>query len=214
MYGKIEALALGNYADAIYHPFAGVDQELKEIFRERMEVRCTGDYGMLNEEYLAPYRLFVSYTEFLEEKLSPARTAALLAYVARGGGLLAIHNGISLQRNQELAILLGGKFVGHPERTVLPIRVLERNHRIMDRVEDFAVDDEPYRFEFNPHVRTKVLAEYEHEGQRWPAAWTHDFGLGRVVYLMPGHDRSAFEVPDYRRLILNAGLWAAKAYGQ
>lgn len=211
MNGPMEALALGNYADAIYHPFAGVDDELRDIFRDRIAVRCTGDYGMLKEEYLAPYRLFISYTEFLEEKLSPARTAALLGYVARGGGLLAIHNGISLQRNQELAVMLGGKFTSHPEFTSLSIRIRERNHRIMDRVEPFTVDDEPYRFEFNPHVRTTILAEYEHEDRLWPAAWTHDFGLGRVVYLMPGHRREAFRVEEYRKLILNAGLWAARA---
>jgi hypothetical protein len=26
-----------------------------------------------------------------------------------------------------------------------------------------------------------------HEGTRRPAAWAHEFGLGRVAYLMPGH---------------------------
>ncbi|MFB9275640.1 ThuA domain-containing protein [Cohnella cellulosilytica] len=211
MGNEIQALALGNYSDAIYHPFAGVDEELRQIFRERIDVRCTGDYGMLKEEYLAPYRLFISYTEFLEEKLSAGRTGALLSFVAKGGGLLAIHNGISLQRNQELAALLGGKFMSHPEYTALPIRIREPNHRITDRVKPFTVEDEPYRFEFNPHIRTTIFAEYEHDGAYWPAAWTHDFGLGRVVYLMPGHRRSAFESEDYRRLILNAGLWAAQA---
>jgi len=208
---QLQALALGNYTDAIYHPFAGVDKEIERIFEGRIDVRSTGDYGMLKEEYLSPYRLLISYTEFLEEKLSPERTGALLSFVARGGGLLAIHNGISLQRNQELAAMLGGKFTSHPEYTSLPIRILERNHRMMDRVEPFTVEDEPYRFEFNPHIRTTILAEYEHEGSYWPAAWTHEFGLGRVVYLMPGHRVSVFQVEGYRRMILNAGLWAAKA---
>lgn len=209
----IQALALGNYSDAIYHPFAGVDKEIEQIFHGKIDVRSSGDYGMLKEEYLSSYQLFISYTEFMEEKLSPSRTAALLSFVARGGGFLAIHNGISLQRNQELAVMLGAKFTHHPDFTSLPIRIREPNHRIMDRVEPFIVEDEPYRFEFNPHVQTKILAEYEHEGERWPAAWTHEFGLGRVVYLMPGHQLSAFKVEGYRRLILNAGLWAAKMIG-
>ncbi|TFE29528.1 ThuA domain-containing protein [Cohnella luojiensis] len=206
----MRALALGNYSDAIYHPFEGVDKEIEQIFREKIDVRSTGDYGMLKEEYLEPYRLFISYTEFVEEKLSPARTAALLSFVARGGGFLAIHNGISLQRNQELAVMIGGKFTGHPDFTSLPVSIRQPNHRIMDRVESFTVDDEPYRFEFDPFIRTTVLAEYEHEGEKWPAAWTHEFGLGRIVYLMPGHQLSSFKVEAYRKLILNAGLWAAK----
>ncbi|MFC4597657.1 ThuA domain-containing protein [Cohnella hongkongensis] len=208
---EIQALALGHYSDAIYHPFAGVDEELRYIFRDRIDVRCTGDYGMLKEEYLAPYRLFISYTEFVEEKLPAERVGALLSFVARGGGLLAVHNGISLQRNQELAALLGGKFMHHPPLTELPIRIREPNHRIMDRVEPFTVEDEPYRFEFNPHIRTTILAEYEHDGSYWPAAWTHEFGLGRVVYLMPGHQLSTFKNEGYRQLMVNAGLWAARA---
>ncbi|RED64895.1 ThuA domain-containing protein [Cohnella lupini] len=207
---NIHALALGNYADAIYHPFEGVDKEIESIFRGAIDVRSTGDYGMLKEEYLEPYRLFISYTEFVEEKLSPARTAALLSFVARGGGFLAIHNGISLQRNQELASMIGAKFVSHPDFTTLPISIRQPNHRIMDRVEPFAVDDEPYRFEFDPFVQKTILAEYDHDGEKWPAAWTHEFGLGRIVYLMPGHQLSAFKVEAYRKLILNAGLWAAK----
>lgn len=206
----IQALALGNYSDAIYHPFAGVDKEIERIFHGNIDVRSTGDYGMLKEEYLSSYRLFISYTEFVDEKLSPDRTAALLSFVARGGGFLAIHNGISLQRNQELAAMIGAKFASHPEFTSLPIRIREPNHRIMDRVESFTVDDEPYRFDFNPHIQTTILAEYEHEGEKWPAAWTHEFGLGRIVYLMPGHQLSSFRVESYRKLILNAGMWAAK----
>lgn len=106
--------------------------------------------------------------------------------------------------------MIGAKFASHPEFTSLPVHIREPNHRIMDRVEPFIVDDEPYRFEFNPHIRTTILAEYEHEGEMWPAAWTHEFGLGRIVYLMPGHRLSAFKVEGYRKLILNAGLWAAK----
>ncbi len=206
----IQALALGNYRDAKYHPFTGVDKEIEQIFQGKIAIRSTGDYGMLNEEYLSPYRLFISYTEFVKEKLSPARTAALLSFVALGGGFLSIHNGISLQRNQELAVMHGAKFTGHPPFTTLPIHIREPNHRIMDQVEPFSIDDEPYRFEFNPHIQTTILAEYEHEGEKWPAAWTHEFGLGRIVYLMPGHQLSSFKVNAYRKLILNAGLWAAK----
>ncbi|RKP53233.1 ThuA domain-containing protein [Cohnella endophytica] len=207
----MQALALGNYSDAIWHPFGGIDKEIEQIFAERIDVRSTGDYGMLKEDYLSPYRLFISYTEFLDEKLSQERVAALLSFVAKGGGFLGIHNGISLQRNQELATMIGGRFVSHPDYTALPIHILEPNHRIMDRVEPFTVNDEPYRFDFDPYVRTTILAEYEHEGERWPAAWMHQYGLGRVVYLMPGHEISAFKVEAYRKLILNAGLWAAKA---
>lgn len=35
------------------------------------------------------------------------------------------------------------------------------------------------------------------------------YGLGRVVYLQPGHHAPSLRPPDYRRLVLNGALWAA-----
>lgn len=208
---RYKALALGHYTDARYHPFNDIDKELESIFEGRLQVESTDQYERLNTEELSSHRLFISYTEFMREKPLPAdQVAALLSYVASGGGLLAIHNGISLQRNYELASMLGAAFTGHPPFTALPIGISAPDHPIMQGIDAFTVDDEPYRFAFNPLQRTTILAEYEHEGERWPAAWAHEYGLGRIVYLMPGHQLSAFKVDMYRKLILNGGLWAAR----
>lgn len=205
-----KALALGQYTDAKYHPFCDVDKEIERLFEGKIKVECTDRYERLNPESLSSIRLFISYTEFMKEKLPEEQVAALLSFVANGGGLLAIHNGISLQRNDELASMLGGKFTGHPAFTSLNVQVCEPRHPIMQGVNSFIVEDEPYRFVFSPLLQTTVLAEYEHEGKKWPAAWAHEFGRGRIVYLMPGHQLSAFMVEGYRRLILNSGLWAAR----
>lgn len=205
----IRALALGHYHDWRYHPFTDVDKELESIFAGTMEVGSTDQYAMLHPDTLAEYRLFISYTESVDGKLSPGEAAALLSFVAQGGGLLAIHNGITLQRNHALAGMIGARFTGHPPFTALPVDVREPEHPIMRGIEPFVIDDEPYRFEFSPLLQTTVLAEYEHDGQRWPAAWAHEYGLGRIVYLMPGHQVASFQVEAYRRLILNGGMWAA-----
>lgn len=205
-----KALALGQYMDAKYHPFSDVDKEIERLFEGKLKVECTDQYERLNPESLSSFRLFISYTEFKKEKLPEEQVAALLSFVANGGGLVAIHNGISLQRNDELSSMLGGKFTGHPAFTSLHVQVREPRHPIMQGVSSFIVEDEPYRFVFSPLLQTTVLAEYEHEGKMWPAVWAHEFGRGRIVYLMPGHQLSAFKVEDYRKLILNSGLWAAR----
>lgn len=70
---------------------------------------------------------------------------------------------------------------------------------------------EPYRFDMLPHFDTTILAQYEHDGKLWPAAWAHEYGLGRVVYLINGHQLSCFSVQPFRQLIKQAGLWAAAA---
>lgn len=207
---KLKALALGNYLDAKYHPFTDVDKEIETIFQGSIDVNSTDDYNVLNKENLQEIQLFISYTEFSDQPLPAHQTAALLSFVANGGGLLAIHNGISLQRNQELGAMIGANFTGHPPFGTLPIQISEPSHPIMEGIQSFDIDDEPYRFDMYPHYHTTVIAEYEHEGKKWPAAWTHEFGLGRVVYLMPGHQLSAFHVQSYRELIFRSGLWATK----
>lgn len=205
------ALALGHYRDVKYHPFEGVDRELAGILGGSLTVDCTEDYGALNGANLLGYQLFISYAEFSDTPVAPEQEAALLSYVAQGGGLLAIHNGISLQRNPALASLLGARFTGHPPYGPLPVAASGEGelHPIARGLAPFVIDDEPYRFELSSLLKPTVLLEYEHEGGRWPAAWAHGFGLGRVVYLMPGHSHSSFLHPAYRELILRAGLWAA-----
>ncbi|URN95752.1 MAG: ThuA domain-containing protein [Candidatus Pristimantibacillus lignocellulolyticus] len=209
---KFKALALGNYTDVKYHPFEKVDREIEGSLEEVAEVTSTGDYSVLNKETLEGYDLFISYTEFSQQPEPQERVAALLDYVANGGGLLVIHNGISLQRNKELMTMMGAKFTGHPEFTTLPVQNTLPDHPIMKGIEPFEIDDEPYRFDMIPHFDTTILAQYEHDNQLWPAAWAHEYGMGRVVYLMNGHQLSCFSVKPFRQLIKQAGLWAAKVW--
>lgn|SRR5690625_2155525 len=208
----IKALALGDYTDVKYHPFTAVDKEIESIFQDKIQVTSTEDYSLLSKEGLKNYKLFISYTEFNDEALPADRTAALLSFVAEGGGIVAIHNGISLQKNHELASMLGARFTGHPPFRTLSIQLNKSvKHPIVNELDDFIIDDEPYLFEMDSHLDTTILAYYEHDGEMKPAAWAHSFGLGRVVYLMPGHQLSSFHVEEYRELILRSGLWATNS---
>lgn len=204
-----KALAFGSYTEVKYHPFQGVDRELEQLLEPEFQVVSTEDYGRMNKAELAECRLVVSYTEFSEDKLPAEQSGALLAYVAGGGGLLVVHNGISLQRNQELGAMLGARFTHHPAFTALEMKVTAPEHPIMEGISDFVIEDEPYYFEQHSHFETTVLAEYPHDGAMRPAAWCHTFGEGRVVYLMPGHHLPSFSSEPLRRMIRRGGLWAA-----
>ncbi|WP_438431285.1 ThuA domain-containing protein [Gorillibacterium sp. sgz500922] len=207
-----KALALGTYEGAPYHPFTGVDKVLEQVLADDFAVDCTDDYGVLNDKTLSGYDLFISYTEFDGVELSDEAAAALVSFVARGGGLLAIHNGISLQRRHELAALIGGYFTHHPEFTDLPIRIAPEaaEHPVVQGLAGFTLGEEPYRFDRYPHYESTVLAEYEQDGQLWPAAWAHGYGLGRVVYVMPGHHLPSFQVKEVQDWIRRGAQWAAK----
>lgn len=205
----LKALALGSYSEVKYHPFAGVDRELEQIFANDLQVHSSEDLRLLQAETLSDYKLVISYIEFSEEKIPAEQSGALLSYVAGGGGLLVVHNGVSIQRNQELGTMIGAHYTHHPEFTSLQMSIPAREHPIMQGIEDFAMDEEPYYFEKHPYFESTVLAEYPHGGAMRQAAWCHEFGLGRVVYLMPGHHLPSFSVEPFRQMIRRGGLWAA-----
>ncbi|MDO3410147.1 ThuA domain-containing protein [Saccharibacillus sp. CPCC 101409] len=206
-----KALLIGNYTYPEYHPLQGVDTEVSLILQDILSVQCSENRNMFRLENLGAYDLCISYADSWREPISSVQMGGLLAYTASGGGLLVLHNGISLQSKSEFAQLVGAKFAGHPPARPLELTVAAPEHPAVDGVEPFAIEEEPYRFEFDPFVQRTVLLEYEEDGQKYPAAWAHTYGLGRVVYVMPGHQEGVLKRPEMRRLLYRTAKWAARA---
>jgi type 1 glutamine amidotransferase len=205
-----KAILLGDYTDPKWHPLNGVDKEIIDILKEEMMVVCSEDYGALKLEYLKQFDLCISYVDCWKDKGSKDSVEALLAYVSGGGGLLTIHNGIILPNSYELSLMIGAKFTGHPSYRSLKYRIMAQNHRITEDVEAFELEDEPYQFAFDVFTEKTMLIEYESDDRLWPAAWAHEFGKGRIVYLAPGHSIASFENNMFRKLILRSAMWATK----
>jgi type 1 glutamine amidotransferase len=202
------ALILGDYSNPIWHPLHPVDEELVSILGDTMTVECTEDYDSLLIEHVGDYNLIISYADKAKTAITPEQTAGLLTFVCNGGGLVVIHNGISLQQRPEICHMIGAKFTGHPPYRSIDIRISAPEHDILRGVEPFTIQDEPYQFDYIPFMDKTVLLEYEHEGATITAAWAHEYGLGRVVYLMPGHDIGPFRLPAYRTIIKQSCDWA------
>lgn len=205
---KRKCLLLGDYTHPRFHPLQGVDKQISVILNELMTVQCSENKKLLLAEHLSGYDLCIAYNELWNETVSPQQTAGLLSYVSGGGGLIVLHTGVSLAKRYELAQLIGGRFTGHPPYTALNFRILE--HDITEGIADFQLDEEPYRFEFDPFTEKTLLLEYEADGEWLPAAWCHSYGLGRVVYVMPGHHEPSFHHEAVRELIYKGAQWAAR----
>lgn len=206
----IRSLLLGNNEDAPYHPLAAVEQELFSILDGICDITSTVDREQLDELTTERFDLLISYTDSWDQALDSQRTADILGFVTSGGGMLVIHNGISLQARPELSQIIGAKFTGHPAYGSLDFEVnRELKHPILDEVTGFTMDEEPYRFDIDSFASIDILLTYRHEGQSWPAAWTRSYGLGRVLFLMPGHHAPSFKHEEYRRWIAESAKWAA-----
>ena len=203
-----KGILLGNYLKFDYHPLAHVDKAISDIFKDEMDITCTEDYNMLFAENLKSFDLCILYMDRWREEVPETLSKSLLDFVENGGGLLVIHNGISLLRNAEFVELMGGRFTGHPDYTTLEIKVTEPKHVIMEDIKDFTIDDEPYRYDINDFKEKEIIFQYIHEGNIYPAAWTKAIGKGRLVYLMPGHNIDSFRNETYGKVILRSGEWA------
>jgi type 1 glutamine amidotransferase len=77
----------------------------------------------------------------------------------------------------------------------------------MASIGEFDMQEEPYQFIFDQFTEKTILLEYHFEDKVLPAAWAHQFGMGKVVYLMPGHNLEVFKNDVYRRIILQSAQW-------
>jgi type 1 glutamine amidotransferase len=207
---KTKTLLIGNLSEPQYHPLQAVSEPIRNLLGSNFAVDETEDYDKLRKSSLEAYDLCIDYADTFRFRHPRERAAGLVSYVSEGGGLLVIHNGISLQESPEIRLMVGARFTGHPPYTGLDFHPLQPEHPVMAGIEAFRMDEEPYRFDWDPFAETTILMEYEHENLRWPAAWAHEYGLGRIVYLMPGHHAPSFAPPVYRRLILQAAQWAMR----
>lgn len=206
-----KAILLGDYTNPPYHPLDQMEHELVDILKDQITIAGTEDYDIMQADNLNKIDLFISYTDCWNKQVTSAQAAGLLSYVCNGGGLLVLHTGISLQNKYELCQMMGAKFTGHPPLQELHFEIAAAaEHEILDDFEPFSFEDEPYQYEFDPFTEKMVLFEYTFENQRWPAAWAHEYGLGKVVYLMPGHTVEAFQNPVYRRIIANSVKWITR----
>jgi type 1 glutamine amidotransferase len=204
------ACILGDYTNPAWHPFDPIDKELTAILGDHIVVDCTEDYNSLDSTRIRDYDLYISYADKWKEAITPEQTAGLISYVSKGGGLVVIHSGISLQKRPEVCHMIGAKFTGHPPYRSIDIEIAAPEHDILQGVEGFTIDDEPYQYELVPYTDRTILLEYEHEGVKIPAAWAHEYGLGRVVYLMPGHNAGPFGIPAYRTIIKQSCDWVLR----
>jgi hypothetical protein len=150
------------------------------------------------------HRAVVAY--FHRRQIPDATLGALESFVARGGGLLAVHAAsASFKQCERWCALLGGRFVGHGPVHRFRVEPSGPRDPIFARLGSFEVRDELYRHEWAPDVR--IHFDCEVDGQREPVVWTRTHGQGRVAYLSLGHVAGALRHDTTAELLRRALAW-------
>jgi uncharacterized protein len=149
--------------------------------------------------------------------------ADFVARLGEGKGLVALHHSLaSYQAWDEYREIIGGRYHLKPRRVndvEMPgstyrhdvrfrVKILDRDHPITKGLEDFDIHDETYGgFEVMPDARPLLGTDEPTSGP--VIGWWRRHGRARVVYIQLGHDRQAYENPNYERLVARAIRWVA-----
>ena len=124
--------------------------------------------------------------------------AAFQGFIEGGGGLAAVHQGITtLEKWPWYVALVGGvKFAGHPQVQKATCRREVRDHPATKSLPDsWEWTDEWYNFNPNPRPRTHVLLTVDEAsyrggtmGKDHPISWYHEPGKGRLVHGPGAHE--------------------------
>lgn len=159
--------------------------------------------------------------------MTPDQREALQRFVARGGGVVALHAAGDNSHKEPWYVdtIIGTRFIGHPggEDQFQAARVIvdRPDHPVMASVRlPWSPTDEWYSFANDPATRgMTILARIDEASYRpgaklamgaHPVIWINPRAKGRVVYSALGHTPAAYQDPNYRRILANAIRWAAR----
>ena len=203
--------AAGDHADP-WHPFPATSALLVELLEPvtgPIEVRDDVE-GALADLVHRARLLVLNLGDAGPERPSDEAAAGLLAHVAAGRPILALHSSTTTYPGwARWQALLGGRWVRdvtfHPDRGPSRVKVVA-GHPLADGLGAFDTVDERYTaLRTEPGI--EVLAVHELEGEQHPLAWTRDGRPSRVAYVALGHDEQAYASEGMRELIRRSAAW-------
>lgn len=142
---------------------------------------------------------------------------ALSAFVADGGGLLAVHTApICFDDWPEWGDVVGGTWQwgvsGHPPAAPVTVRLVASHPVVAGLPAEFTLHDEVYgNLVVRPDVEVLAVAKRFADDTDQPVVWAHSFGSGRVVFDGFGHDVASLTHPHHAQLLGQALTWVVHA---
>ncbi len=194
---------------------------IQKIGREAgWNIDTSSDASIFSEGQLRSYDAIVFSNTNNDVFDTPQQKIAFMRYIQAGGGFVGIHSASGTERNWKwFKLMLGASFQRHPPFQRFRVYVADKNHAATKKLpHSWETKDECYYFkEFNTSVHVLLVSDIstiaesgKHTrpdafGNRYPAAWCHEFDGGRIWYTALGHSKEDYSDPLYL-LHLTGGL--------
>lgn len=153
------------------------------------------------------------------DEITEDQKEAYIELTRLGIPMLFLHHSlVSYQSWPEFINIIGGKYITEVQEMDsaslsayrhdldLDVRILDRNHPVTRGLNDFKIHDEGYS---NLQILNSIqpLLATENIYCEKIIGWAHSYNNSDIVYLIFGHDRKAYEDPDFRHLVRNTLNW-------
>jgi type 1 glutamine amidotransferase len=156
------------------------------------------------------------------QNITETQKEAYLRLLENGTGMIFLHHSlVSYQDWDEFKCIRGGKYLekgyvsdstelsGYQHDLDLKVTVIDPEHPVTNGIKDFKIHDEGYyNIEILPEVTP--LLQTSHPSCAKYIAWTKEYRNSRIVYIMLGHDRQAYNNPSFRQLLNNSIKWVSQ----
>jgi type 1 glutamine amidotransferase len=188
------------------------------------------DMSQFTDEGLKKYALIFScnptgtvFSNNPKVKDKAAAMAAFQKFVEGGGAWAGVHSATDFEKSNGFpwfTNLLVGAYFDHHDNDgtsgTVQVASMFANHPAMRGVQaTWSTQDEWYYMNRDVSALPgfQILARLASDNR--PVAWIKELGTnGRMFYTIRGHNKSVYEEPDFRKLVLNGILWATHRLNQ
>jgi type 1 glutamine amidotransferase len=216
---KLRVLVITGGHEFEHDPFFQVFKDNTDITFQTAE--HPNAHALLKAEGAKSYDVLVLYD--MHQEITDEAKADFVARLKEGKGLVVLHHAIAAYQGwPEYERIIGARFyinktvvdgVEKPQSLYLhgvhfKIHVADPQHPVTRGVADYAIVDETYKsFALSPDIHPLLTTDEPTSDK--VIGWSKTYGPARVVYLESGHDHTAYENPNYRKILAQAIQWVA-----
>jgi uncharacterized protein len=188
------------------------------------EMTHPGILDFFGTDSIKNFDAIVFYDMPEEVILSVEQKQNMLRFFEEGAPAVFLHHSLLSYRHwEEFTEIIGGRYYNktpliteygdtlqsaYQHDVRYKINIVDADHPVTDGLNDFEIIDEVYNnYLVKDNVEVLLTTDNSLSGHK--LGWINTFGNSRVVYLINGHGETAYENPNFRKLVHNAINWAA-----
>jgi type 1 glutamine amidotransferase len=193
-------------------------------FENGFSTDTTTNSALFTDENLKKYDAVIFSNTNNDVFDTEEQKVAFMRYIQAGGAFMGIHSASGTERNWKwFKLMLGATFLRHPPFQKFNVHVLDKSHPSVNKLStQWETNDECYFFkEINPSIKVLLVSDISNIkesgdgkiitpntfGNRYPAAWCHEFDGGRSWYTALGHSNEDYSNATYLSHLLEGLKW-------